>query len=106
MVLTFLDIFKHLRELKSVDKIKKYRRDSLGDNVLPSAVDCHLTLSGSVTIDGHGEYIVSGSVTIDGRGEYIVTSEIPLGIPYYIIYQRMWRPVSKARHHEVNINMT
>ena len=30
-VLTLFDIFKHFRELKSVDKIKKYRRDSLGE---------------------------------------------------------------------------
>ena len=28
IILTFFDIFKHLRGLKSVDKIKKYLRDS------------------------------------------------------------------------------
>ena len=44
VVLTCFDIFKHLRGLKSVDKIKKYRRDIPRGLSLTLAVDCHLTL--------------------------------------------------------------
>ena len=44
IVLTFFDIFKHLRGLKSVDKIKKYHCDVPWGFSLTLAVDCHLTL--------------------------------------------------------------
>ena len=37
IVLTFLDVFKPLRGLKSVDKIKKHRRDPLGEMNAPWA---------------------------------------------------------------------
>ena len=38
------DIFERLRGLKSVDKIKKFRRDVPRGLSLTLAVDCHLTL--------------------------------------------------------------
>ena len=41
IVLTFLDIYKHLMGLKSVDKIKKYRRDIPRGFLSTSAVDSH-----------------------------------------------------------------
>ena len=43
-VLMFFHASKDLRGLKSVDKIKKYRRDIPRGLSLTLAVDCHLTL--------------------------------------------------------------
>ena len=55
IVLTFFDIFLHLRGLKLVDKMKKYRRDNpLG---IVTDLGCGLSPhpSGLVIIPTHGE---------------------------------------------------